>query len=214
MTPERWQQLKELLAPALDLGVSQRSAYLEQVCLGDPSLRSDLERLLAAEDNAGTGFLSGPPSFGDPQEDSHSSSKPLIGLRVGSYKIIEEIGSGGMGEVYRAFRADDQYSKQVAIKLVRSGYDSKAVVQRFRNERQILAGLDHPNIARLLDGGTTEDGLPYFVMEYIEGRPLDEYCDRHKLSTVERLKLFRVVCAAVHYAHQNLVIHRDLKPAN
>ena len=214
MTPERWQQLKELLAPALDLGVSQRSAYLEQVCLGDPSLRSDLERLLAAEDNAGTGFLSGPPSFGDPQEDSHSSSKPLIGLRVGSYKIIEEIGSGGMGEVYRAFRADDQYSKQVAIKLVRSGYDSKAVVQRFKNERQILAGLDHPNIARLLDGGETEDGLPYFVMELIEGMPIDKYCDERRLTITDRLELLRQVCSAVQYAHQHLTIHRDIKPGN
>jgi serine/threonine protein kinase len=214
MTPERWQQLKELLAPALDLEVSQRSAYLERVCLGDPSLRSALERLLAAEDNAGTAFLSGPPSFGDPEEDSDSSSKPLIGLRVGSYKIVEEIGSGGMGEVYRASRADDQYSKQVAIKLVRAGLDSKAVLQRFKNERQILAGLDHPNIARLLDGGETEDGLPYFVMELIEGMPIDRYCDERKLTITDRLELFRQVCSAVQYAHQHLTIHRDIKPGN
>jgi serine/threonine protein kinase/predicted negative regulator of RcsB-dependent stress response len=214
MTPERWQQLKELLAPALDLGVSQRSAYLEQVCLGEPSLRSDLERLLAAEDKAGTGFLSGLAPFGDPGDDSHSGSKPLIGLRVGSYKIVEEIGSGGMGEVYRAFRADDQYRKQVAIKLVRAGQDSKAVVQRFKNERQILAGLDHPNIARLLDGGETEDGLPYFVMELIEGMPIDKYCDDRKLTITDRLVLLRQVCFAVQYAHQHLTIHRDIKPSN
>jgi serine/threonine protein kinase len=214
MTPERWQQLKKLLAPALDLEASQRSQYLGEVCLGDPSLRSELERLLAAEDNAGTGFLSGPPSFGDPEEDSDSSSKPLIGLRVGSYKIVEEIGCGGMGEVYRALRADDQYSKQVAIKLVRAGHDSKAVLQRFKNERQILASLDHPNIARLLDGGETEDGLPYFVMELIEGMPIDKYCDECKLMITDRLQLFRQVCSAVQYAHQRLTIHRDIKPGN
>jgi len=214
ITPQRWQQLKELLAPALEMGIAERTAYLEQVGVGDPLLRSDLERLLVAEDNAGTGFLSGPPSFGDPVDDSYSSNKPLIGLRAGSYKIVEEIGSGGMGEVYRAFRADDQYRKQVAIKLVRAGYDSRVVVQRFKNERQILASLDHPNIARLLDGGETEDGLPYFVMELIEGVPIDKHCDERKLTITDRLELFRQVCSAAQYAHQHLTIHRDIKPSN
>ncbi len=133
--------------------------------------------------------------------------------RIGSYKILREIGRGGMGVVYLAER-DDEYRKQVAIKLIKRGMDTDAVLQRFRHERQILANLEHPNIARLLDGGTTDDGLPYFVMEYIEGLPVDTYCDKHKLTTDERLKLFRTVCAAVTYAHQNLVIHRDLKPIN
>ena len=119
-----------------------------------------------------------------------------------------------MGEVYRAVRADDEYRKEVAIKLVRSGQDSSFVLHRFKNERQILAGLDHPNIARLLDGGTTEQGLPYFVMEFIKGQRIDEYCDARKLATTERLKLFLHVCSAMQYAHQRLIIHRDLKPGN
>src|SRR5438874_5327372 len=116
-----------------------------------------------------------------------------------------------MGTVYLAARADDAFQKLVAIKIIRRGLDTDDIIQRFRTERQILAALDHPNIARLLDGGTTEDALPYLVMEYIEGTPLDTYCDRHKLTTAERLKLFRQVCSAVHYAHQHLIIHRDLK---
>ena len=119
-----------------------------------------------------------------------------------------------MGAVYLAARADDEYRKEVAIKLVRRGLDTEDILRRFRNERQILAQLDHPNIARLIDGGTTDDGLPYFVMEYVNGEPINAYCDANALPTAERLKLFRKVCAAVTYAHQNLVIHRDLKPSN
>lgn len=133
---------------------------------------------------------------------------------IGPYKIIRRIGQGGMGVVYLAARDDEQYKKQVAIKVVRPGMDTAFVLRRFLSERQILASLDHPNIARLLDGGTTEDNRPYFVMERIEGSPITEYADEQRLSTIERLKLFREVCAAVHYAHQNLVIHRDIKPSN
>lgn len=130
------------------------------------------------------------------------------------YRLIEELGSGGMGVVYRALRADENYLKSVAIKLMRGEFASQFSLARFRVERQVMAGLEHPNIARLLDGGSTEDGMPYLVMELIEGRPLDQYCDQHRLSIAERLKLFRTTCAAVHFAHQHLVIHRDLKPAN
>ncbi len=137
-----------------------------------------------------------------------------IGRRIGVYKITEEIGRGGMGEVYRASRIDGLYDKQVAIKLVRVGLDSASLFDRFRHERQILASLDHPNIARLYDGGTTEDGIPYLVMELIEGTPIDVYCEDRSLGTVERLKLFLEVCGAVQYAHQRLVIHRDIKPSN
>jgi eukaryotic-like serine/threonine-protein kinase len=120
-----------------------------------------------------------------------------IGRRIGVYQILEEIGHGGMGEVYRAVRVDGQYKKEVAIKLVRGGYDTAAVLERFLHERQILASLDHPNIARLYDGGTTEEGLPYLVMELIDGTPIDQYCEEHDLPVNERLKLFTQVCAAV-----------------
>jgi eukaryotic-like serine/threonine-protein kinase len=138
----------------------------------------------------------------------------MIGRRLGTYEIVEQIGEGGMGEVYRAIRADDQYHKQVAIKLVRASQNSDFVIRRFKNERQILATLDHPNIARLLDGGTTEEGIPYFVMELIEGQPITEYCDSRNLTIAERLKLFVAVCSAVQYAHQRLIVHRDIKPGN
>jgi len=140
-------------------------------------------------------------------------SEPSPERRIGAYRVLRELGHGGMGTVFLAARADDQYQKQVAIKVVR-GLDSDQIVRYFRRERQILAALDHPNIARLLDGGATEDGLPYFVMECVEGEPIDSFCDQRKLSVQERLRLFQGVCAAVQYAHQNLVVHRDLKPKN
>jgi non-specific serine/threonine protein kinase/serine/threonine-protein kinase len=144
------------------------------------------------------------------------TSRPEPGLddRIGPYRLVRELGRGGMGAVYLAVRADDAFQKRVAVKILKRGIDTDAVVSRFRNERQILAGLDHPNIARLIDGGTTADGLPYFVMEYVDGATLAEYCDSRHLDTTARLDLFRKVCAAVQYAHQNLVIHRDIKPAN
>jgi serine/threonine-protein kinase len=143
-----------------------------------------------------------------------SEEDEVRGLRIGSYQVLRRLGEGGMGTVYLAARADQEFRKHVAIKVIRKGMDSAEIVARFRRERQILAALDHPGIARLFDGGTTGDGLSYFVMEYIPGRPLGEYCDTHGLSIRERLLLFRSICAAVQYAHQNLVIHRDLKPAN
>ena len=136
------------------------------------------------------------------------------GRRIGPFRILHLLGSGGMGDVYLALRADDAFNQRVAIKLVRTGVDSEEILLRFRHERQILAALDHPNIARLMDGGTTEEGLPYFVMDYVEGTPITTYCDQHKLPISERLRLFRDVCLAVHYVHQNLIVHRDLKPSN
>jgi serine/threonine protein kinase/tetratricopeptide (TPR) repeat protein len=142
-------------------------------------------------------------------------TEQIEGQRLGQYQIVREIGRGGMGTVYLAARADERYQKFVAIKVVRRGMDSADILRRFRNEAQILANLDHPNIARLLDGGTTHDGgLPYLVMEYVEGTPVTDYCDRHRLPTRERLQLFRTICDAVQHAHQNLVVHRDLKPSN
>src|ERR1043165_2449698 len=127
---------------------------------------------------------------------------------------MECIGAGGMGVVYLAERADQQFEMQVALKLIKRGMDTDSVLRRFQSERQILASLDHPNIARLLDGGTTDDGLPYFVMEYVNGQRIDRYTDERSLSIKERLGLFRQVCGAVSYAHQQLVVHRDLKPSN
>lgn len=212
MTPERWQQVKAMLAAVLEADPAQRSKYLASACDGDHSLLEEVESLLALEQEANAEFLQASASAGTTPQDSVANSR--IGRRIGTYQIVEEIGAGGMGEVYRAFRADDQYRKQVAIKLVRAGQDSGFVISRFKNERQILASLDHPNIARLHDGGTTDDDLPYFVMELIPGQPIDQYCKQHDSSIAERLKLFLQVCSAVQYAHQRLIIHRDIKPSN
>jgi non-specific serine/threonine protein kinase/serine/threonine-protein kinase len=211
MTPERWQQIKALLDLVGSMPRPERAAYLEQVCAPDPELRREVEKFLAAGDEAGTGFLNTPPVSFAPNKKQIDN---LIGRHLGTYQIVEQIGTGGMGDVYRAFRADDQYRKLVAIKLIRAGQQSLFIVQRFKNERQILAGLEHPNIARLLDGGTTEDGIPFLVMELIEGRPIDVYCDSNRLSVADRLGIFLQVCYAVQYAHQRLIVHRDLKPSN
>lgn len=143
-----------------------------------------------------------------------SGTSEAITKTIGDYQIVRQMGEGGMGTVYLAVRADQEYKQQVAIKVIRKGMDSKEIVARFRRERQILASLDHPNIAKLMDGGSTEDGLPYFVMEFIQGTPLTDYCEQRQLTTEQRLQLFRSVCSAVQFAHQNLIVHRDLKPAN
>jgi serine/threonine protein kinase/tetratricopeptide (TPR) repeat protein len=155
----------------------------------------------------------------DPLNDESETSTSTAGaerldLRIGPYRALKELGRGGMGRVYLAARADEQYQKRVAIKVIKADVDRNEVVSRFRRERQILASLDHPNISRFLDGGATEDGRPYVVMEYVEGKAIDQYCDLQKLSIPERLKLFRKLCSAVEYAHRNLIVHRDIKPGN
>ena len=216
---ERWHEIKDQLDAILNLAPEQRPAYLDRISAADPELRQELESLIASHEQAGTDFLNVPPpqAAADPSAPNNLNPdhrEPMIGRRLGTYEIVEQIGAGGMGEVYRAIRADDQYRKQVAIKLVRAGQNSDFVIRRFKNERQILASLDHPNIARLLDGGTTEEGVPYLVMELIEGQPITEYCDSRNLPIVERLKLFTSVCSAVQYAHQRLIVHRDIKPSN
>jgi serine/threonine protein kinase len=214
MTPERWQQIREVFEHAELLDADDRARYLGEACVTDSELRNEVESLLRYEDRADTAFLKTPAAdLLKPlleEEPRHSR----LGRRLGVYQIVNEIGRGGMGEVYRAARADGHYDKQVAIKLVRVGLDASFVLQGFRHERQILASLDHPNIAGLLDGGTTDDGIPYLVMELIEGVRIDDYCERHKLSVTKRLQLFRQVCGAVQYAHGRLVIHRDIKPSN
>lgn len=209
MTPGRWSQVKTVLEGVFDLAPEARPAFLAEVCGEDGDLLREVESLLASEDVIGD-FIETPIFQIQPTE-----AEPLAeGQVFGAYRILREIGRGGMGSVYLAERADDEFRKTVALKVIRRGMDTDEIVRRFRSERQILANLDHPNIARLLDGGTTKDGRPYFVMEYVEGRPIDEHCDREALSIPARLELFRTVCGAVHFAHQNLVVHRDLKPGN
>ena len=214
MTRERWQAVRSVLERALEIEGVERARYLEQACIGDAEMRSEVESLLRANQQATGAFLAGKAID---HAELTSDAKPgatLQGRRIGSYLVLEEIGHGGMGAVYRAVRADDQFSQQVAIKVVRGGLTDRLTIQRFKAERQILADLDHPNIARLLDGGATQDGQPYVAMEYIRGLPIDEFAGERGLTIRERLTLFRTVCSAVAFAHQRLVIHRDVKPAN
>jgi len=186
--------------------------YLDKAC-DDPKLRAYIDSLIVPFEQAGD-FLEEPALENYARSSAEAyCANAWIGRRIGDYRLDEQIGEGGMGAVFRASRADDQYRKQVAIKLLKEGFESSYALARFRAERQILANLEHPNIARLIDGGQTEEGFPYFVMELVDGEPIDRYCDTNRLPIDERLRLFCTICSAVEYAHQNLVIHRDLKPA-
>ncbi len=213
MNPARWLQLKSAFDEALQLDPAQRPGYIDEVCALDPELRKEIESLLAAHGQVSDVFLNTPAAGLEAFQDLRDTD-PWVGKHIGAYQLVRELGSGGMGEVYLAKRADAEFDQQVAVKLIRSGQDSAAVVSRFKIERQILASLDHPNIAKLLDGGRTPQGQPYFVMEYVPGVPITEYCDEKKLKIRERLELFIHACEGVQYAHQNAIIHRDLKPAN
>jgi serine/threonine protein kinase len=212
MTPEEWHRVRPILESALELDSANRRAFLNEGC-ADPSLRREVESLIDAHEQADTWDLNS-LSVLDLGVEEGARFRLLPGKRVGPYEILEELALGGMGAVYRAVRADGEYKQQVALKIVRADFGADPTAKRFRNERQILASLDHHNIAKILDGGTTADGLPYFVMEFIDGLPITDYCDRHKLTIDARLTIFRTVCSAVHHAHQHLVIHRDLKPNN
>jgi len=206
---EKWDQVKELFALALERDAGERNDFLRRACGDDVSLRNEIESLLSS--------LEGDPDFleDSPAPDLLSALSPaMAGKRIGAYRILREIGFGGMAVVYLAERADDQYRKRVAIKMLQPGTNKNEILRRFRNERQALAALDHPGIVKLFDGGTTDEGLPYLIMDYVEGVRIDEYCDAHRLSITARLQLFRAVCLAVQYAHETLVIHRDLKPSN
>src|SRR5438552_4205249 len=213
MTPERWKQIESVFEQALEVPDEKRVEFLKNNCNGDDELCREVESLLSSHAQAGSFIDKGSLFFSD-EEVGENSEVLSPGELIGSYRILRGIGRGGMGAVYLAERADRQYEKQVAIKLIKRGMDTDSVLRHFRNERQILAGFDHPNIARLFDGGTTDNGLPYFVMEYVEGLPINEYCAAHKVSLVDRLKLFREVCRAVSYAHRHTVIHRDIKMSN
>jgi serine/threonine protein kinase/tetratricopeptide (TPR) repeat protein len=207
--PEKWDQVKELFTLALERDPEERDGFLRQACGADDALRTEIESLLSSFDGA-PDFLEDCPAA----DLSSAHSNAIPGRRIGAYRIIRECGHGGMGVVYLAERADDQYRKRVAIKMLKPGINKDEILRRFRNERQALAALDHPSIVRLLDGGSTDEGLPYLIMDHVEGVRIDQYCDTHRLSIAERLQLFRTVCLAVQYAHETLVIHRDLKPSN
>ncbi len=217
MTPERWRKIESIFQTVIEKPKPERQQMLTQYCGEDTELRREIEALLSEDDTN---------SFGDsdnfiqaPIKDAARSlpmpsADNFVGQKIGRYSLVRLLGQGGMGAVYLAERADAEFYRQVALKIVRRGMDSSFVLKRFRMERQILATLEHPNIAQLLDGGTTADGLPYFVMEYVQGQPLTEYCNAHQLSLTDRLKLFLPVCTAAQHAHQKLIVHRDLKPSN
>lgn len=212
MSGERWERLQELFHAALQAPAPEREAFLAAACTDAPDLRAQVDRLLAAHERSG-GFIERPAVESSEvwrDEDGPSA----IGRRFGAYRTVRELARGGMGAVYLGERADGQFEQQVAIKVIKRGMDTAQVLARFRAERQILASLDHPNIARLLDGGTSEDGRPFFVMEYIDGQPIDVYADTLALTVTQRLTLFLQVAGAVTYAHQHLIVHRDIKPLN
>jgi serine/threonine protein kinase len=213
MTPERWQQVKEVFNRASALDVLAREAYLADACADDADLRCHVDALVAANANPDAVLDHAAVHYAPPFE-SQSPEDPWLGKQIGAYQLVACIGRGGMGAVYRARRVDAAYENEVAIKLVRAGFGTDLLLQRLRAERQILANLGHPNIARLLDGGATASGEPFLVLELVDGEPIDQFCDKRNLSIGERLKLFREVCTAVSYAHRHLVVHRDLKPAN
>jgi len=215
MDQTRLRRAEQVYFEVLSLPPDQRAHALAHLCGNDPALRAEVESLLRhagaseeflEEPALGTDFkLVGMPD---------AAPEPMIGRLIGPFRIERRLASGGMGTVYLGRRADADFDQQVAIKLVKRGMDSEEIVRRFRAERRTLAALDHPNIARLIDGGMTTEGQPYLVMEFVDGLPIDDYCDQHSLDTHARLNLFLQVCDAVSYAHQNLVVHRDLKPGN
>jgi len=214
VTPERWQLIKDVFERTLAIPAPERDAYLTSACGADAELRREVDSLMASHEVAASGFLDSP--WTPPATPLTPGAGAAIGTgsRVGPYLLRERLGRGGMGDVFAAVRADGQYEQRVAVKVIRTGLSSPEVLERFRAERQILAGLDHPNIARLLDGGTTDASDPYFVMELVDGAPIDAFCRDHQSSVRGRLTLFLQVCSAVQSAHQRLVIHRDLKPGN
>ncbi len=216
-TAARLERLEAIFADAVERPAIDRPALLDEACGGDAALRREVERLLAA-DECHAGLLDEAPweRHSDAPSHAHDAIDPVArpGAHIGRYRLLEQISTGGMGTVWLAERADRQFEQRVAVKLIKRGMDTEDILRRFKTERQVLAGLQHPNIGRLLDGGAVEDGRPYLVMEYIDGLPIDEYCRTHALAVEARVELFIKVCDAVQVAHRNLVVHRDLKPSN
>lgn len=207
MEPIDWRELQSIFQQAVALPQEDRKEFLDRVCDGNLDLRNEIEALLIADQSQ--------ESVDSPLKlDMANLDSKLVGSVIDDWKIIRQIGVGGMGTVFLAHRHTTDFQQSAALKLVKKGMDSEAVVQRFQQERKILASLNHKNIAKLLDGGMTQDGRPYFVMEHVDGLPITQYCDQHRLNISQRLNLFRAVCSAVHHAHKNLIVHRDLKPSN
>jgi len=213
---ERYARVKEILLQACELSPAERGAFLEQACGGDSGLRQEVETLIAREQTPASIVRSGAlaEGIGGAFRAALEDSAPhLAPERIGPYRILEPLGEGGMGQVFRAEQSEP-IRRVVALKLIRRGLDSREFVRRFEAERQILARLEHPGIARLIDGGLTEEGEPWFTLEFVDGVPIDRYCDDRALPIAGRLRLFRAVCSAVQFAHRNLIVHRDLKPGN
>jgi eukaryotic-like serine/threonine-protein kinase len=215
-TSVRWQRLKHLLADALDLPAPQRQAFIDAQCSGDEPMRQELSELVAAAAPTRSLLDDAPSTLARDalQAQDDRLAQHWIGRQLGAWRLVSLIGAGGMGQVFEAERADGQFEQQVAVKVMREGLHDETLIARFKAERQILASLDHANLAKVLDGGVTDEGLPYFVMERVAGEPIDLHCRRLRLDLRSRLMLFRTVCQVVHYAHQKGVVHRDLKPGN
>lgn len=220
MKKKRWQQIERIVDSALAMSPDERPEYINQACADDAELKTSVTELLESID-ASEGYLQKPDELKkdllnefskDIGETTGQSS--MIGKQVGAYKLVELIEHGGMGSVFAAERSDGNFEQKVALKLIRRGMDTPSNIARFKREQNILANLNHPNIAQLYDGGIIKDGLPYLVMEYVDGIPIDQYCRQKNLPVSKRLDLFKKVCRAVQHAHNNLVIHRDLKPGN
>ena len=205
-----------IFSTALLRAPAERAPYLDEECAGQPGMRQRIEELLKAQPQLGE-FMENPADIGAPSapETNRLTVPPeeRPGTRIGRYKLLQKIGEGGCGVVYMA-EQDEPVKRRVALKVIKLGMDTKSVIARFEAERQALAMMDHPNIAKVLDGGATETGRPYFVMELVRGTRITDYCDQNNLSTEERLHLFVQVCHAVQHAHQKGIIHRDIKPSN
>jgi eukaryotic-like serine/threonine-protein kinase len=218
MDHELWKRVKAVAAEAWEQPASSRAAFVTQACGGDDALCREVSSLLGAMDEVGGRFET--PAL--VVTDAHLSAieaidgdgPDLIGQRIGPWTLVRELGHGGMGTVYLADRTDAGFTQRAALKIVRGGPGDHRLVNRLQEERRILAALEHPHIARLIDGGATPQGLPYVVMEYVDGLPIDAFCERRQLALRERIALFRLVCGAAHYAHQRLIVHRDIKATN
>ncbi|HKH92309.1 MAG TPA: serine/threonine-protein kinase, partial [Gemmatimonadaceae bacterium] len=209
---DRFVRVDSIFDAAVDIPAGERTAFIDRECGGDAALRAEVLELVRAYHQSDSVLEAPAARLAAPFLEAAAAVGGPVPDQIGPFRVVREIGRGGMGRVFLAERADGQFEQRVAIKLIQHG--APGVLRRFVEERRILARLEHPGIARLVDGGITDGGLPYFAMELVDGEPIDRYCDTHHLTIDQRLELFGAVCDAVAYAHQHLVIHRDLKPSN